>query len=874
MNNKTIVNNLLIIVSIICFNPLFQTTVTAQERPYQAYQVDKNNTGWRVLPVRSRQEYEAGLTGGGSLQIMHGMVRSKSNPDIIYAIQDVAGVWRSCDGGQSWIKPRAQGLVAYYGQSIAVDPVSPARVIVSSYHPWDGQLKHGMNEYAGIYISEDYGETFKLVLQKPDFGFQWSLHRGCNENIAYAPSLVDENGAAVWYAAFHGKGLYQSADYGNSWELKNELSEHEIIYEIEVHPTWPDSIYLACGKGLYVSDDAGSTFSKITTLPDTIGTDVYDQYMSNGPFNPGVASIEIDPRKPWQYWLTRVLQYDTNPSENGISSRKYGIGLYKTNNAGASFEKVDYTTRTGAEAQAFKIYQSPAFPDTLILTTGVYHYYSYNNGVAWDHTILKGGRAPGLMRNKYAKIGGMNAVACFSEKDKNNVAFHAQATFFVSTDAGVNAYETNDFFTGIAWANFNSGIAFDPNNNDRFALFVCDVGFMMTENGGEYFSPSGEPVREVFSKYGVNTSYQGMTSGTFSIDAESDIIISTIGQYSKSWIVKSNDLGQSWQMYDDYLYASETHDGHELLAWHPTNEQIVYSSEYASYNGGATFEVYPSATRNATTTDKVTALDFCYHKPDVLYGIAGNRIYRSNDAGKSWELYFDVIGESDLTPIDSKPVFAVDDFDPDIIYFAGKNGDLGKFDGETVTWETGLIQLTNPQVEGNLIFGIAVDPKNEGVIYAMSAFPGTSCVFRSENRGETWEDITGVFPNCGFLSSSIVVNPHTGQLFKGGPFGTWIYTPEDNTSVRNTKINNNLISCENPLVPGKYINYHLEKPGFVELKVYDLSGLLVTSFVNNSQLPGHNKYSYSKTIIKDGVYIIVLVVDGTNMGSCKAIVIK
>ena len=171
----------------------FSQYPTPPERPYKAYSRNGDNTGWTVMPVRSKEEFDLHLAGGGSHQIMHGMVRCNQHPEIVYALQDISGPWRSIDGGKSWTKPRAMGLIAVYGQSIAVDPVNPARILVSTYHPWDGGLPagKGMNDHAGIYLSEDYGETFSLVLNKPDFGFNWHLHRGYNENLVFSPASID-----------------------------------------------------------------------------------------------------------------------------------------------------------------------------------------------------------------------------------------------------------------------------------------------------------------------------------------------------------------------------------------------------------------------------------------------------------------------------------------------------------------------------------------------------------------------------------------------------------------------------------------------------------------------------------------------------------
>ena len=56
--------------------------------------------GWRVMPVRSEEEYRMGRPGGESEQHNHGIARSLSNPEIIYLSHDCGQIWRSMDAGE------------------------------------------------------------------------------------------------------------------------------------------------------------------------------------------------------------------------------------------------------------------------------------------------------------------------------------------------------------------------------------------------------------------------------------------------------------------------------------------------------------------------------------------------------------------------------------------------------------------------------------------------------------------------------------------------------------------------------------------------------------------------------------------------------
>jgi len=766
------------------------------QRRYDAYYRSSLDSGWKVMPLRSQEEFLQNKIGGGAHQIMHGMVRCRDYQEIVYALQDVAGPWRSIDGGKSWDKPTASGLFAVYGQSIAVDPVKPGRVLISTYHPWDGKLEPGMDEHNGIYLSTDFGETWNLVLNKPEesFGFDWSIHRGYNENITYSSSSIDENGAALWYAAFHGNGLYESIDYGENWSKINDLSSPESIYEIEVDPSNADRIYIASSDGLYMSNDRGRSFTIKSITASTSAE---------------VTSIEIDQDDSSRFW---VIQ------------RGEDVGLYVTTNNGFTFEKIIHTTRADEE-DAYRIFQSPADPSRLYLIVAYRYYVSDDKGITWTRVMSPGSRAPGLGRiPDYARIGGKSAAVVPSAQDVNDVAFHSEATFFKASENGgietngSEPVEANDYFTGIAiWGGSFVPYGFQQENPETIAIFSCDVGMKISQNGGDWFS-STKPVGEVFDEYGINTTYQGQTGGTFD-PADSNTLISTIGQYSKSWLVRSTDLGQSWKMYNasvnDYvdlaggdtryreyflqdMSSGSIHIGisrNSFLAYHPDpSSRVVFADDKISRDGGETFLTIPRIHRNPDDNSSplytIRIIGFCYKNGSTtVYATANNRIYRSDDITEnpdgSWRLYIDLVSQGiNLAPIDSTLVFAADPHDRDLIYFLGNNGDLGWYNEHSddpsspeLVLSAGVIALAKPQVPGNCVLKIAPDPTNAGVVYAATTFPGTSYVFRSTNYGRTWSDITGILPQNGMLSGTIMVNPHTGELYRGGPFGTWVYTP-------------------------------------------------------------------------------------------------
>lgn len=55
---------------------------------------------------------------------------------------------------------------------------------------------------------------------------------------------------------------------GRGWERPASLSDDVAVQAITPHPTKPDTVYVAARKGLFVSDDAGATWTKLAAPDD------------------------------------------------------------------------------------------------------------------------------------------------------------------------------------------------------------------------------------------------------------------------------------------------------------------------------------------------------------------------------------------------------------------------------------------------------------------------------------------------------------------------------------------------------------------------------------------------------------------------------
>ena len=232
-----------------------------------------------------------------------------SDPNIIYVgsgeglqrpdLSVGDGIYKSSDAGKTWTH-----LGLREGQQIpqiAVDPRDANRIIVAvAGHPY------AANPERGIFRSTDGGRTFEKVLYKDEnVGGADVIFDPTNPDVAYAALWEARQGPwenAAWNGT--GGGVYKSTDNGKTWrQLSGGLPENIIQANIAIAPSTPNrlfaSVALSPGLVIYRSDDAGETWTRITTDPRPAGR------IGGG----DLAVIRVDPKNPDVVYSASVVSW-------------------------------------------------------------------------------------------------------------------------------------------------------------------------------------------------------------------------------------------------------------------------------------------------------------------------------------------------------------------------------------------------------------------------------------------------------------------------------------------------------------------------------------------------------------------------------------
>ena len=213
-----------------------------------------------------------------------------SQPNVFYMAQVNGGVWKSDDYGRTW-NPIFDNQPTQSIGAIAVALSDPDIVYVAS---GEGLQRPDLSVGDGIYRSSDAGKT-------------WT-HLGLRDGQQIPALAVDPRDPNRLFAAVLGhpygpneeRGIFRSADGGQTWQKVLYKDENTGGSDIEIDPSNPDVLY-AClwrarqgpwedgnsyggaGGGIFKSIDGGNTWNKLAGgLPE----DIVQAYIAIAPSQP------------------------------------------------------------------------------------------------------------------------------------------------------------------------------------------------------------------------------------------------------------------------------------------------------------------------------------------------------------------------------------------------------------------------------------------------------------------------------------------------------------------------------------------------------------------------------------------------------------
>ena len=601
------------------------------------------------------------------------------------------GVFKSTNSGVNWTPILDHtGMETFSIGALALDPTDPNTVYVGT-----GEANASVDSYdgQGMFRSTDAGASWRRL--------------GLEQTARIARVAVDPADPTRIFVAAMGtqfstgphRGLYRSEDGGTTWSKVLSVSDSTGASDVIVNPAHPETVYCATWErvrhatyrraygpecGIWRSTDHGTSWTRLTnglpTPTDSVGR----------------ISLALCATKPWIVYAQIV---------SGTNLGYKGRGMYRTTDGGASWTRRDvsgFTGSFGGFAWYFgDVAVDPNDPET-VYAQGRILVRSTNGGI--DFTDLTAGG-----NSVHVDFHGM----WIDPLDSDRLYVGNDGGFFSSVDGGGSWFKSVD----LPITQFYAGCV-DPSNANRVGGGTQDNGCMLT--GG---TPGG------------------------------------------------------W--YDIQVFGA---DGFYVLI-DPTNPNITFSEyqygserrgPYRSTNGGAS-GAYPSgiATGDRANWSAPFVMDPGNHNV-LLFGT--HRVYKSTNNGQSYAavsgdlttyplppslLNYHTISTLDISPVSPR------------IYYAGTD------DGQV--WQSlnagGVWSRISVGLPLYYVTRVTADPVDSTVLYVcLSGFgqdEHTPHIFRTNDGGFNWTPVSGNLPNAPV--NDLVVDPSDpNTLFAGTDLGVYM----------------------------------------------------------------------------------------------------
>ena len=247
------------------------------------------------------------------------------NPSVWYVAAAAGNLWKTENRGNTWT-----GIFDEQGSyslgAVTVDPKDSNIVWLGT---GENNNQRSVSFGDGVYKSTDGGATWKRMGLEHSEHIQNIVIDPRNSNVVYVTAI-----GPLWSAGGH-RGLYKTADGGQTWKAVLTVSPDTGVTDLLMDPKNPDVLYAAAYQrrravgqligggpesGLYKSTNAGQTWTKLTK---------------------GLPSVEIGRIGLAANWRNPRTIYALVTAQLGQG------GFFRSDDAGATWTRIGRSTNAG-----------------------------------------------------------------------------------------------------------------------------------------------------------------------------------------------------------------------------------------------------------------------------------------------------------------------------------------------------------------------------------------------------------------------------------------------------------------------------------------------------------------------------------------------
>ena len=572
----------------------------------------------------------------------------------------------------------------------------------------------------GFWISEDSGNTWTSYTDPmPTLGVSAILVHPANPDKILI-GTGDRDGGDDW-----GVGAMISLDGGVSWEVKNTGMEERTVGMFAQHELNPDIVLAAANGGLYKTTDFGETWTKVSANEES----------------ENFRDIKYKPGNP-------NIVYTTS-----------NVGFYRSSDGGENWTLIgeeEGITATGR----IVIGVSPANNNLVYLVIGGTFKGCFRSSDSGQSFTLQSD-SPNILGGSYDGTDDRNQswydLVIHVDPNNGNVVHTGGINMWRSNDAGVT-WKCTGHWTGDRTNTVHADhhtLDYNPLNNRLY--LGNDGGIYYTDNKGESWS-------DISVGLGIGQMYKLGVSAT----------------NKEKYMAGFQDNGSATHTPDGWK-TSGGGDGFECMV-DPYSEQYSYTSVYygsiTRHNDRGSSRHIAAEDKNGITEKGAWVTPYRLSEWDANTMIIGYKniwICQNvkTEGLMQWTKLSDNLGGSNgsnCKVVETSPA------DSNLLYFARHDGKIFRTDNmlPKPIW----IDLSPMKPMSGSPSDLECHPYDSNIVYMTIA----SRVYKSSDRGETWEDITGTIPNLPVNNieydrssdEGLYIGTDAGVYFKNASMDDWI----------------------------------------------------------------------------------------------------
>lgn len=620
-----------------------------------------------------------------------------------------------------------------------------ARVNTIKVHPSNEDIIYAGFSDGGVFKTTDGGTNWNPIFDDQSFLTIGDIELDPQDpNIVY----VGTGDLNISGYPFIGDGLYRSMDGGENWSNIG-LEETRIISKIIIDPTNSNNIFAATmglpfqrsnDRGIYRSTDNGNNWEQVLFISDSTG----------------VSEMVMDPTNPQVIY---AVGWDRIRSNFESLIRGEGAKVYKTIDGGDTWNILEGGLPNDETHSRMGITIHENDPNILYvqyISGSSYQleaiYKTEDAGISWD-TIPIDEDINGLSSNAMGGFGWYFGKIRVNPTDPNDI-YLLGVDLWRTTDAGENWYRASPPW----WS-------YDVHADKHDLLYLDDGGILLGTDGGIYRSdasndnwedieniPTTQLYRVAYNPhlpdqyYGGaqdNGSMGGNAAGIndwarifggdgFQMAFDEDNPDRFFVETQRGNISVTLDGGNSFDSGDNGIDFGDRRNWDMPYIISPHSSQILFTGTYRVYTGAGDIPDWTPISEDLTDGpdapsryNNITAIDESVIESGLIYvGTGDGNLWRGDNFGANWTSISNGLPDQYVTDVLGSPT------DVDIAY---------------VTYSGYRDNDFLPRI------------------------------YRSNDQGDTWEDISGNLPDLAI--NELMIVPETGDsvLFvatDGGVYGT------------------------------------------------------------------------------------------------------